>query len=151
MDGTQHAIPISSGMEYTIQGNLEFVIVVEKDTVFDTLRSSMIWTRLPCVLITGRGKPDEYTRYLVSSLAKRTHATVVYLGDWNPHGMEIYLCYRIGSYEMAYASENLVANVRWLGLCARHIVDLIVRVSYFAPHSFMNIVRVTGRRFVITV
>ncbi len=145
MDGTHHAVPISSGMEYTIQGILELVIVVEKDTVFDILRSSEIWTRLPCVLITGRGKADEYTRYLLSSLAKKTNATVVFLGDWNPHGMEIYLNYRIGSYNLAYASENLVANVRWLGLCARHIVELMVRVTYFASHSLMNIIRVTGR------
>jgi meiotic recombination protein SPO11 len=42
------------------------IIFVEKDTVFEDLCLSELWTLLPCVIITAKGIPDYATRFLVA-------------------------------------------------------------------------------------
>jgi DNA topoisomerase VI subunit A len=113
-------------MNYEVGDLVQFIIVVEKDTVFDDLCLSRLWTLLPCVLITAKGMPDYATRFMVAQLSKNTKASVICLCDWDPHGLSIFLCYAIGSYNMAYESLNLAANARWMGLGYRHVKEFLV-------------------------
>lgn len=45
-----------------------FVLVVEKDAVFQHLVQDRLWEQLPCVLLTGRGMPDMASRALLAAL-----------------------------------------------------------------------------------
>ncbi len=117
-------------MHYEVCDSVEFIIIVEKDTVFDDLCISKLWTLLPCILITGKGVPDYATRLMVAQLSQNTKATVTCLCDWDPSGLGIFLCYYIGSYSMAYESNNLAANVRWMGLGYRHVIEFLVSFMF---------------------
>jgi meiotic recombination protein SPO11 len=39
-----------------------WVLVVEKDAIFQRLTDDRIWELLPCIIITARGMPDFATR-----------------------------------------------------------------------------------------
>jgi hypothetical protein len=39
-------------------------------------------------------------RYLVSRFSKNAKCTIFFLGDWNPDGLGIFLCYLIGTYSL---------------------------------------------------
>jgi DNA topoisomerase VI subunit A len=126
IDCRQHVVAVTRKMLYEVCDSVEFILIVEKDTVFDDLCLNELWTLLPCVLICAKGNPDYATRFVVAQLAKKTKATVVCLCDWNPHGLGIFLCYCIGSYNTAYESENLATNIKWMGLGSRHVKDFLV-------------------------
>jgi DNA topoisomerase VI subunit A len=61
IDCTQHFAEITLNMRYEVCDSVEFIIIVEADTVFDDLCLSELWTLLPCVLITAKGNPDYAT------------------------------------------------------------------------------------------
>jgi DNA topoisomerase VI subunit A len=126
IDCRQHVVAITRQMLYEVCDSVEFILIVEKDTVFNELCLNELWTLLPCVLITAKGFPDYATRVMVAQLAKNAKVTVVCLCDWNPFGLAIFLVYCVGSYNMAYDSKNLAANVKWMGLGSRHVTDFLV-------------------------
>ena len=84
----------------------QIVLVVEKDTVFQHLLQSKLLSTLPLILVTGRGYPDVLTRRFLQKLHRvAPQLTQVYLGDFDPDGVAIYMLYR--------KSCN---HLRWLGL-----------------------------------
>ncbi|CAE7816993.1 TMN4 [Symbiodinium sp. CCMP2592] len=84
----------------------QIVLVVEKDTVFQHLLQSKLFTALPLILVTGRGYPDILTRRFLQKLHRVAPRLMqVYLGDFDPDGVAIYLVYR--------RSCN---HLRWLGM-----------------------------------
>ena len=67
-----------------------FILVVEKFTVFHRIvESSSFVTRFPCVVVTGRGFPDEATKTTVRDLSAQLGLDVVVLCDLNPHGLAL--------------------------------------------------------------
>ncbi len=113
-------------VEFVLDDAVQYIIVVEKEGIFNRLTEDKLWERLPCVIVTGKGFPDSATRFFVASLSRSTNTTVVVLCDWNPFGLSIYLTYRIGSISMAYDSANLAANAKWMGLRADHVKEYVV-------------------------
>jgi DNA topoisomerase-6 subunit A len=99
--------------------DVQCIIVVEKDTIFNHFVRDKLWTRFSCVLITGKGFPDSQKEDLSRHKKK---VPIVILCDWDPSGFDVYLSYRIGSVQMAYDSARLAANVEFLGLRADHIM-----------------------------
>ena len=70
------------------------ILVVEKDTVFQHLLHSGLLSKLPMILVTGRGYPDLLTRRFLQKLQRiAPHLKQLYLGDYDPDGMAIYLLY----------------------------------------------------------
>ena len=88
--------------------------MVEKDTVFQHLLHSQLLATLPLILVTGRGYPDMLTRRFLQKLHRiAPHLPQVYLGDFDPDGVAIYLLYR-------QSCEQL----RWMGLRAEDVKKL---------------------------
>ena len=54
---------------------------------------SMLWDRLPMVLVTGCGFPDVATRALVRVLVLKYGLEPYMLVDYNPAGLRVLLCY----------------------------------------------------------
>jgi DNA topoisomerase VI subunit A len=112
--------------------DVQCIIVVEKETIFNHLVRAKLWTRFSCVLISGNGFPDSATRCLVANLSRhKKKVPIVILCDWDPSGFDVYLSYRIGSVSMAYDNARLAANVEFLGLRADHIMHYVVGYALY--------------------
>jgi DNA topoisomerase VI subunit A len=51
-----------------VQSSARFILVVEKDAIFQRLSEDRLWSLLPCILITARGMPDMATRAFLHKL-----------------------------------------------------------------------------------
>ena len=92
----------------------QVVLVVEKDTVFQHLLHSRLLATMPLILITGRGYPDLLTRRFLQKLQRMApHLPQLYLGDFDPDGMAIYLLYK-----------SSCEQLRWMGLHSKDVKKL---------------------------
>ncbi|CAA6657318.1 unnamed protein product [Spirodela intermedia] len=95
----------------------QYVLVVEKETVFQRLANDKFCEKNQCVVITGRGYPDVSTRRFLKRLVENLCLPVYCLVDCDPYGLDILMTYRFGSMQMAFdASLMCVPEVRWLGV-----------------------------------
>lgn len=100
----------------TIQTSARFILIVEKDTVFQSLLSSdSFFEHNPCILVTARGYPDNITIRFLQKLGQILDGRIpfVYLGDLDPHGVSIALVY----------NRALKNCMHWIGL---HYSDIAV-------------------------
>ncbi|TPX71547.1 hypothetical protein SpCBS45565_g01020 [Spizellomyces sp. 'palustris'] len=59
------------------------------------------------------------------------HLPILALVDCDPHGIEIYLCYKFGSKAMAFDSDNLACpTIRWIGLRPRDWVNTEYQIDF---------------------
>ncbi|AWR97822.1 DNA topoisomerase IV subunit A [Acidianus sulfidivorans JP7] len=95
----------------------DFVLVVEKDAVFQQLHREGYWKKYNAILITSAGQPDRATRRFVRRLNEELKLPVYILTDADPYGWYIYSVFRIGSINLSYESERLATpNARFLGV-----------------------------------
>ncbi|XP_038974942.1 meiotic recombination protein SPO11-1 isoform X7 [Phoenix dactylifera] len=106
----------------------KYVLVVEKETVFQRLANDQFCERNHCIVITGRGYPDVPTRRFLRHLVEQLHLPVYCLVDSDPYGFDILTTYRFGSMllllkshlfskQMAYDAMLMhVPELRWLGV-----------------------------------
>ncbi|MCS7111251.1 MAG: DNA topoisomerase IV subunit A [Ignisphaera sp.] len=100
-----------------IDVNAEFVLVVEKDAVFQQLHRAGFWRKYRAILITSAGQPDRATRRFVRRLNEELNLPVYILTDADPYGWYIYSVFRIGSITLSYESERLATpNSKFLGV-----------------------------------
>ncbi|XP_024943655.1 meiotic recombination protein W68 isoform X2 [Cephus cinctus] len=81
-----------------LQTSSDFVLIIEKDSVFQKLIEQDCPRSLNCILITGKGYPDVSTRMLVRILWEKLNLPVYCLVDADPYGIEIMLVYRLVIY-----------------------------------------------------
>jgi meiotic recombination protein SPO11 len=117
-----------------IRSDARFIIVVEKDAVFQRLSEDRIYDNLPSILITASasfprlplhtsptqsvppsplssrhmpgGYPDLATRALLKRLHEELRLPIVGLFDWNPGGIGVYITYRYGSRTMGLEAHS---------------------------------------------
>eukprot|EP00760_Papus_ankaliazontas_P024418 PhM_4_TR2295/c0_g1_i1/m.70124/K10878/SPO11; meiotic recombination protein SPO11 len=105
-----------------------YVIIIEKDCVFQAISRSLLWQRLPCILLTGCGFPDVATRVAARCLEDEG-LKCFGLVDYNPAGVRILTTYRGNTARSSRAtSAREVVNVAvrsltWLGVHARDVKD----------------------------
>lgn len=103
---------------FAFSTNARFVLIVEKDTIFQKLVSDPTIMNSPdIILITGKGVPDMATRVFVSCL-HQAYPSLVLLGfvDWNPSGVLILNTYKNGSSRMIESRRYALPALKWLGL-----------------------------------
>lgn len=101
-----------------VQSNADYILVVEKDTVFTRLVQDKIFEKVKTkiILITAKGFPDINTRVLLKRLEKDLSIPIYIIVDADPHGIEIMFTYKFGSLQMVHNSDHLaVKSVEWLG------------------------------------
>jgi len=121
-----------------IETSAKFVLVVEKDAVFQRLlEEGLMSGHLPSlVMITGKGVPDLATRQLVYMLATQMGLPIMIMTDCDPYGVDICMMYKYGSLAMAWAAEPLaVPTSVWLGLLPSDISRLSIKASSMKSHS----------------
>lgn len=89
-----HAVPDVVANVTGIRTTAEYVLVVEKDSVFQKLLHEQCPSFNQCILVTGKGYPDISTRMLVHLLSEKADLPVYAIVDANPFGFEIMCVYR---------------------------------------------------------
>lgn len=113
------------GLEH-IQTDADFVLVVEKDAIFQRLLSEGFCERMrPCIVITGKGFPDMNTRMLLNRLWREFSPKFYILVDADPYGIEIMTVYKYGSRSLSFEAPMLtVPGLEWLGVLPSDIQRL---------------------------
>lgn len=112
------AVPQNPSSIESFETSAEFVLVVEKDTVFQRLVTDEIFSEISekVILVTGKGYPDVNTRMLLKKLSTETELPIYIVVDADPHGIEIMCTYKFGSMQMLHNSEHLaVPKIQWIG------------------------------------
>ncbi|XP_070154080.1 meiotic recombination protein SPO11 [Polyergus mexicanus] len=78
----------------SIRVKANFVLVIEKDAIFQKLLEEDCPRALKCILVTGKGYPDINTRMLVNILSEKIGLPVYIIVDADPFGVDIMLLYR---------------------------------------------------------
>ncbi|XP_039765191.1 meiotic recombination protein SPO11 [Pararge aegeria] len=89
----------------------KYILVVEKDAIFQKLLDEGALTRLgPVIILTGKGYPDVCTRQILCRLVKELRLKALALVDADPHGYEIFLTYKYGSLAQSHLSDSLACS-----------------------------------------
>ncbi|TKW08882.1 hypothetical protein SEVIR_6G054300v4 [Setaria viridis] len=100
-----------------LSSDARYIIVVEKDAIFQRLAEDRLYNQLPCILITAKGYPDIASRFILHRLSQTfPNMPIFALVDWNPAGLAILCTYKYGSISMGLESYRYACNVKWLGL-----------------------------------
>lgn len=115
---TPRSVPQTPSAITSIVTNADYVLIVEKDTVFQRLINDDIFKRSShrIVLITAKGYPDVNTRMLLKKISKETQLPIYILVDADPYGVEIMCTYKYGSLMKIKNAEHLaVPSIEWIG------------------------------------
>ncbi len=97
--------------------NAEFVLHVEKDTVWQRFNEDKFWRTHKCILTHGGGQPPRGVRRLLHRLHNELKLPVYCLLDNDPWGYYIYSVIKQGSINLAFESKRMaIPNARYMGL-----------------------------------
>jgi len=124
-----------------IEDSLEWVLVVEKEAVFQTLARTQFAAGVashhgPGVMITGKGYPDLATRSLVHRLCSLLPPTVPILAlvDADAYGIDILSVYKFGSTSLQHQRDGLVApRLEWIGVRGSELANIGVDKDALIP------------------
>ncbi|MCD6084697.1 MAG: DNA topoisomerase IV subunit A, partial [Desulfurococcales archaeon] len=95
----------------------EYVLVIEKDAVFQQLHRAGFWRKYKAILVTSAGQPDRATRRFIRRLNEELGLPVYVLTDADPYGWYIYSVFKVGSITLSYESERLATpKSKFLGV-----------------------------------
>ncbi|CAB4278199.1 unnamed protein product [Prunus armeniaca] len=113
---TAFPVPIHVEEVKDIVSVAKYILVVEKESVFQRLANDQFCNTNHCIVITGRGYPDISTRRFLGLLVDTLHLPTYCLVDCDPYGFDILSTYRFGSMQLAYDAKFLrVPEILWLG------------------------------------
>ncbi|XP_042478988.1 meiotic recombination protein SPO11-1 [Macadamia integrifolia] len=113
---TVHPVPVHVEEVTGIMSIAEYILVVEKEAVFQRLANDKFCSTNRCIIITGRGYPDVSTRRFLRLLTEKLCLPAYCLVDCDPYGFDILTTYRFGSMQMAYDAKFMrVTELHWLG------------------------------------
>lgn len=129
--------------------NCPFILIIEKETLFfNLLENNEFLSAFPnCILVTGKGYPDYMTKVFLKKIVNQTsinNVPVLYFGDNDPHGFEIFLNYLFGSKQSSRENEFMSINsIQWVGLSNEMIekvnsVSCINKVNDILEKELMN-------------
>ncbi len=120
----------------------EYVLVIEKDAIFQRLNDLEFWRKNKCILVTGRGQPDRATRRMVRRLIDDWKLPLYVLTDADPYGWYIYSTYKAGSVSLSYESFRLACpEAAFLGMSMSDIEKYDIPKDHLIKASDMDIKR----------
>ncbi|MFW9779927.1 MAG: hypothetical protein ACFFE8_13810 [Candidatus Heimdallarchaeota archaeon] len=119
-----HAITPMLDQIDNFESDAEFVLVIEKDAVFQDLAEDKFFNYIPCILVTASGQPDMATRLFLKRLYEEVKLPILGFLDADPYGLDILRVYSIGSKALSFESvEMAIPDIRWLGLLPSDIKE----------------------------
>ncbi len=117
----------------------EYVLLVEKDAVFQQLHRIGFWRRHKTILVTSAGQPDRATRRFIRRLNEELGLPVYILTDADPYGWYIYSVFKIGSITLSYESERLATpRARFIGVSMTDIFGHRRKKPYLTEQERKN-------------
>jgi len=96
---------------------VEYVLVAEKNAIFDRLNEDAFWKKEKCLLMTTAGQAARGARRLLQRLSSELKLPVYCLTDADPYGWYIYSTMKYGSMALAHESDRLgCPEMRFLGM-----------------------------------
>ncbi|KAJ7594564.1 DNA topoisomerase IV alpha subunit [Mycena floridula] len=133
-------IPVGEDVRMFNVNGVSWVLIVEKDAVFQTLCRLGITSHPslpgPGLIITGKGYPDIATRHLVKMLSDCLPSSIPLLGfvDCDPYGIDILSVYRYGSQALRHEQSKLAAaRIKWLGLWSSELSEFGIEEDSLLP------------------
>lgn len=97
----------------------EFVLHVEKNTVWQRFNEDKFWKKHNCILTHGNGQPPRGVRRLLQRLNQELGLPIYCLLDCDPWGHYIYSVIKQGSISLAFESRRMaVPDAKFLGIRA---------------------------------
>jgi len=97
----------------------DFVLHVEKDTVWSRFNEDRFWEKHNCILTEGSGQPPRGVRRLLQRLHGELGLPVYCLLDCDPWGHYIYSVIKQGSIALAFESQRMaVPDAKFIGIRA---------------------------------
>lgn len=97
----------------------DFVLHVEKNTVWSRFNEDKFWKKHNCILTEGGGQPPRGVRRLLRRLHDELGLPIYCLLDCDPWGHYIYSVIKQGSISLAFESERMaVPDAKFLGIRA---------------------------------
>jgi DNA topoisomerase-6 subunit A len=108
--------------------NADFVLVVEKEAMFDRLIEERFPEKQGAILITSKGQPPRGVRRLIHRLRKEKNLPVYVFTDGDPWGFYIYSVIKRGSMNLSQFSELLATpDVKFIGMTIDDIDEYDLR------------------------
>ena len=100
--------------------NANFILHVEKDTVWQRFNEDKFWRTHNCILTHGGGQPPRGVRRMLYRLHNELKLPVYCLLDNDPWGYYIYSVLKQGSINLAYESQRMaIPEARFIGVRSR--------------------------------
>ncbi len=97
----------------------DFVLHVEKNTVWSRFNEDKFWQKHNCILTEGAGQPPRGVRRLLRRLYDELNLPIYCLLDCDPWGHYIYSVMKQGSINLAFESQRMaVPEARFIGMRA---------------------------------
>ncbi len=101
---------------------VEYVLVAEKNAIFDRLNEDGYWKKNKCLLMTTAGQAARGARRLLQRISEELKLPVYCLTDSDPYGWYIYSTMKYGSMALAHESERLgCQKMHFLGMSTSDI------------------------------
>jgi DNA topoisomerase-6 subunit A len=98
----------------------DFVLHVEKGTVWSRFNEDRFWEKHNCILTEGAGQPPRGVRRMLKRLNQEHKLPIICLLDCDPWGHYIYSVIKQGSISLAFESERLaIPDAKFLGIRAK--------------------------------
>ncbi|MGD0770526.1 MAG: DNA topoisomerase IV subunit A [Tepidisphaeraceae bacterium] len=102
----------------------DFVLHVEKGTVWNRFNEDRFWEKHRCILTHGGGQPPRGVRRLLQRFSAEAKLPVICLLDCDPWGHYIYSVIKQGSISLAFESQRLaIPDAKFLGIRAKDYVQ----------------------------
>tara|TARA_X000001036_G_scaffold427972_1_gene457206 strand:+ start:14 stop:625 length:612 start_codon:yes stop_codon:yes gene_type:complete len=95
----------------------DFILHVEKDTVWSRFNEDRFWEKHNCILTEGSGQPPRGVRRMLHRMHKELDLPVYCLLDCDPWGHYIYSVIKQGSINLAFESERMaIPDAKFMGI-----------------------------------
>jgi DNA topoisomerase-6 subunit A len=98
----------------------DFILHVEKDTVWSRFNEDRFWETHNCILTEGSGQPPRGVRRMLHRMHKELGLPVYCLLDCDPWGHYIYSVIKQGSINLAFESGRMaIPDAKFIGIRAK--------------------------------
>ncbi|MBN2478378.1 DNA topoisomerase IV subunit A [Candidatus Micrarchaeota archaeon] len=106
---------VDNGMEF-MDVDAKYILVVEKDALWQRLNEDKFWKKEKCIIITPKGQASRGTRRLIRKLADQDLPVYVFT-DCDAWGWYIYWTIKTGSMNLAYLGRDFsIPESKFLGV-----------------------------------